>query len=277
MFDRTPSPARTMLTAQNNASSGVVPQPASVRGQKASANALLERLLTAHAKRDKLGASRTSVRNIKGWEMKTLSQRQRRILSFMRRFRDEKDYPPTIRDIVRGCGISSTSVVDYNLKILEREGHIRRDREVSRGIELLDRERRTMVTVPVIGYIAAGEPIPVPTSDTWDIEPLDTIEVTSGLIQGREGVYALKVKGTSMVDALVNDGDIVLMQQASTAENGEMVAAWLKANGETTLKKLYRERGRIRLQPANSQMKPIYTAPDDVEVQGKVIGVIRQV
>ncbi len=209
--------------------------------------------------------------------MKALSPRQKRMLNFMRRFREEKDYPPTIRDIVRGCGISSTSVVDYNLKILEREGHIRRDREVSRGIELLHKERRTMVTVPVIGYIAAGEPIPVPTSDTWDIEPLDTIEVSSGLIQGREGVYALKVKGKSMVDALVNDGDIVLMQSASTAENGEMVAAWLKDNGETTLKKLYRERGRIRLQPANSQMKPIYTAPDDVEVQGKVIGVIRQV
>lgn len=209
--------------------------------------------------------------------MKTLSPKQKRMLNFMRRFREEKDYPPTIRDIQKGCGISSTSVVDYNLKVLEREGHIRRDREVSRGIELLDRERRTMVQVPVIGYIAAGEPIPVPTSDTWDTEAVDTIEITSGLIQGRAGVYALKVKGTSMVDALVNDGDIVLMQQADTAENGDMVAAWLKPDGEATLKKLYRESGRIRLQPANSQMRPIYVSPEDVEVQGKVIGVIRQV
>jgi len=199
------------------------------------------------------------------------------MLNFMRRFREEKDYPPTIRDIVKGCGISSTSVVDYNLKVLEREGHIRRDREVSRGIELLHKERRTMVRVPVIGYIAAGEPIPVPTSDTWDTEAMDIIEVSSGLTQGRDGVYALKVKGTSMVDALVNDGDIVLMQQADTAEDGDMVAAWLKADGEATLKKLYRERSRIRLQPANSQMQPIYVSPEDVEVQGKVIGVIRQV
>ena len=209
--------------------------------------------------------------------MKTLSSKQKRILAFLRRFREEKDYPPTVRDILKGCGISSTSVVDYNLKILEREGYIRRDREVSRGIELLGKERRRMALVPVIGYIAAGEPIPVPTSDTWEMEPLDTVEVSSELTQGKEGVYALRVKGTSMIDALINDGDIVLMQQAATAEDGEMVAAWLKAEGETTLKKLYRERNRIRLQPANSTMEPIYAVPENVEVQGKVVGVIRQI
>ena len=209
--------------------------------------------------------------------METLSSKQKRILAFLRRFREEKDYPPTVRDILKGCGISSTSVVDYNLKILEREGYIRRDREVSRGIELLGKERRRMALVPVIGYIAAGEPIPVPASDTWEMEPLDTVEVSSELTQGKEGVYALRVKGTSMIDALINDGDIVLMQQAATAEDGEMVAAWLKAEGETTLKKLYRERNRIRLQPANSIMEPIYAVPENVEVQGKVVGVIRQI
>jgi repressor LexA len=209
--------------------------------------------------------------------MKTLSTKQRRILAFLRRFREEKDYPPTVRDILKACGISSTSVVDYNLKVLEREGHIRRDREVSRGIELLGKGRRRMVMVPVIGYIAAGEPMPVPTSDTWEMEPLDAVEVSTELIQGKDNVYALRVKGTSMIDALINDGDIVLMQQAATGEDGEMVAAWLKAEEETTLKKLYRERGRIRLQPANSEMQPIYAARDNVEVQGKVVGVIRQV
>jgi len=208
--------------------------------------------------------------------MKTLSSKQQQILSFMRRFREEKDYPPTVRDILRGCSISSTSVVDYNLKILEREGYIRRDREVSRGIEMLDKTQRRIIRVPVIGYIAAGEPVPVPTSDTWEAEPLDTVDVSSELVRGKEKVYALKVKGTSMIDALINDGDIVLMQQANTVENGEMVAAWLKKDGETTLKKLYRERNRIRLQPANVQMKPIYADPKNVEVQGKVIGVIRQ-
>jgi len=208
--------------------------------------------------------------------MKTLSSKQKRILDFLHHFREEKDYPPTIRDILKGCSISSTSVVDYNLRILEREGHIRRDREVSRGIELMDRSRRRMVRVPLIGYIAAGKPIPVPTSDTWSTEPLDTVEVSGELIKGRGDVYALKVKGNSMVDALISDGDIVLMQQATAADDGEMVAAWLKAEEETTLKRLYRERDRIRLQPANTRMKPIYAAPKNVEVQGKVIGVIRQ-
>jgi repressor LexA len=208
--------------------------------------------------------------------MKTLSSKQKEILAFLRRFREEKDYPPTIRDIVKACGISSTSVVDYNLKILEKEGYIRRDREVSRGIELMDRSQKRLVRVPILGYIAAGEPIPVPSSDTWGMEPMDTVEVSSELVKGRSDVYALRVKGNSMVDALISDGDIVLMQQAETADNGEMVAAWLKSEGETTLKKLYRERDRIRLQPANARMKPIYANRKNVAVQGKVIGVIRQ-
>jgi len=209
--------------------------------------------------------------------VKQLSSKQKRILSFLRKFRDERDYPPTVRDILKGCGISSTSVVDYNLKILEREGYIRRDREVSRGIELMGRDKRRLVPVPVMGTIAAGEPIPVPGSDTWQMEPLDTVEVSSEIVHGKGDVFALKVKGTSMIDALINDGDIVLMQQANTAEDGDMVAAWLKAEEETTLKKLYRERDRIRLQPANSALEPIYTAPGNVEVQGKVVGVIRQI
>jgi repressor LexA len=182
-----------------------------------------------------------------------------------------------VRDILKACGISSTSVVDYNLKILEREGHIRRDREVSRGIEMMGREKRRLVPVPVIGHIAAGEPIPVPSSDTWEMEPLDTVEVSSEIVHGRGDVFALRVKGTSMIDALINDGDVVLMQQANTADDGDMVAAWLRAEEETTLKKLYREKGRIRLQPANSAMEPIYAQPGNVDVQGKVVGVIRQI
>jgi len=209
--------------------------------------------------------------------MKELSSKQRRILAFLRKFRDDKDYPPTVRDILRGCGISSTSVVDYNLRILEKGGHIRRDREVSRGIELIDKGKRRMARVPVIGYIAAGSPIPVPTSDTWELEPMDTVEVSSDLTRDKEGIYALKVKGDSMIDALINDGDIVLMQQAVTAENGEMVAAWLKSEEEATLKKFYIESDHVRLQPANTQMKPIYAERDNVEVQGKVVGVIRQI
>jgi len=211
--------------------------------------------------------------------MKSLSSNQQRIIDFIRRFLVDKGYPPSIRDIVSGCGISSTSVVSYHLNILEREEYIRRHAGVSRGIELLAGSSglRSPVQVPIIGQIAAGEPIPVPTPDTWDVvASSETMEVTEDLTRGREGVYALKVNGSSMVDALINDGDIILMQYVNVVENGETAAIWLKAEKEVTLKKIYAEAGRIRLQPANNQMKPIYTEPDNVEIQGKVIAVIRQ-
>jgi len=205
--------------------------------------------------------------------VKELSAKQSRILNFLRKFLDDKGYPPSIRDIQNGCKISSTSVVEYNLRILEREGYIRRDREVSRGIEL---GARRIARVPVIGAIAAGEPIPVPTSDTWRMEESESLELTEELTGGREGVYALKVKGTSMIDALIGDGDLVLMQQVATAENGEMVAVWLKREREATLKRFYLEPGRVRLQPANEEMGPFYADPENVEIQGRVIGVIRR-
>lgn len=211
--------------------------------------------------------------------MKALSPKQQHIIHFIRQFLVDRGYPPTIRDIVGGCGISSTSVVDYNLDILERAGYIRRHPEVSRGIELLDRAPtlRPLVQVPIIGQIAAGEPIPVPTPDTWDVTAsAETLEVTEDLTQNREGIYALKVNGLSLVDALINDGDIVLMQYVNVVENGEMAAIWLKTEKEATLKRFYYESGRIRLQPANSQMQPIYVKPDNVEIQGRVIAVIRQ-
>jgi len=211
--------------------------------------------------------------------VKTLSTKQQRIIDFVHRFWLERSYPPTVRDIVNGCGISSTSVVDYNLDILEREGYIRRHPGISRGIELVTQSPapRRSLRVPVIGQIAAGEPIPVPTPDTWDVTASsETLEVPEDLTQGRREVYALKVKGSSMVDALINDGDIVLMQYVNVVENGEMAAIWLKAEKEVTLKKVYSEQGRIRLQPANSRMKPIYTEPDNVEIQGRVIAVIRR-
>jgi repressor LexA len=211
--------------------------------------------------------------------MKKLSDKQRRIISYINRFVSDRGYPPSIRDIQSGCDISSTSVVDYNLNILESKGHIRRHAEVSRGIKLLTKTSDTepTVAVPVIGTIAAGEPIPVPGSDTWDVAAVsETMGVSPELTGGKEGVYALRVKGMSMVDALINDGDIVLMQPVNAVENGQMAAVWLKGQKEATLKKVYVEPDRIRLQPANSQMKPLYAAPDDVAIQGRVIAVIRQ-
>ncbi|MFC1915275.1 transcriptional repressor LexA [Chloroflexota bacterium] len=210
---------------------------------------------------------------------RVLSSRQQNIIDFIHSFLVKRGFPPTVRDIQSGCGISSTSVVDYHLKVLRKEGYIRRHPEVSRGIELLTRSRTSLprIQIPVVGQIAAGKPIPVPAPDTWDVTATaDTLEIPTELVRGREEVYALKVKGFSMVDALINDGDIVLMQYTNRVENGETAAVWLKAEKEVTLKKVYVESNRIRLQPANRQMQPIYTEPDNVEIQGRVIAVIRQ-
>ncbi len=207
--------------------------------------------------------------------MKSLSDKQQRILEYMRGFIDEHDYPPSIREIQEACHISSTSVVDYNLKALENAGYIRRDRESARAIEILyaGGRRARVIPVPIIGTIAAGEPIPVPSADSPDLS--DTIEVAPDTIGDRENVYALRVKGTSMIDALVNDGDIVLMQSVKKVQDGDMVAAWLKDEQEATLKRIYREGDRVRLQPENKTMSPIYTHARNVEVQGRVFHIAR--
>jgi repressor LexA len=201
------------------------------------------------------------------------------MVDYINVFWRDHGYPPSIRDIVAGCSLSSTSVADYNLKILEKRGLIRRHREVSRGIEL----PRSMYgemhhAVPLIGVIAAGKPIPVPDSETWDMTAgAETIEVPEHITRGRQNVYALRVKGTSMIDALINDGDIVLMSYVSAVDNGDMAAVWLKDEKEVTLKKFYAEGAQVRLQPANVTMKPIFAKASNVEVQGRVIGVIRRV
>ena len=209
--------------------------------------------------------------------MKMLSRRQQAILEFIGDFLDENDYPPTIRDIQRELGISSTSVVDYNLKVLEERDLIRRNRNISRGIELVGRAgpRRNVVAIPVVGQIAAGAPIPVP-NEFSGTELGETIELSSDIIpdQGRK-MFALRVKGHSMVDALINDGDIVVLRHQETCENGETVAVWLRDQKETTLKRFYLEGERVRLQPANVTMAPIYTSAENVEIQGKLVSVVR--
>ncbi len=209
--------------------------------------------------------------------MKELSRRQRMILDFIEQFLLDNEYPPTIRDIQRELDISSTSVVDYNLKILEGRSLIRRNRNISRGIELVNRPgiSRNVVRIPVIGQIAAGQPIPVP-GDLEGAEFTETIELGNDLFtDNTQDLFALRVKGLSMVDALINDGDIVLLRQQATCENGETVAVWLKDERETTLKRFYHEGSQVRLQPANSTMEPIYTHPSNVEIQGKLVTVIR--
>jgi repressor LexA len=202
-----------------------------------------------------------------------LSTTREKIHQFIQRFFTEHDYAPTVRDILKGCSISSTAVVQHHLDVLEKEGRIQRDPEVFRSIRLP--QKKNTITVPLLGTIAAGQPVPVPGSDTWTSFPTDVMELPQDLI-GNRRVFALRVKGQSMIDALIDDGDIVLMEPADSAENGEMVAVWLKDRQEVTLKKIYIEPDRVLLKPANQTMKPIQQHPDNIEIQGKVIGVIRK-
>ena len=203
-----------------------------------------------------------------------LSPKQRAILDFIRDYIEERDYPPAIRDIQQGCGISSTSVVDYNLKRLEERGYLRRDREISRAIELLDGtgRRRRALTVPVLGKIAAGQPIP--TFPETLPEGYEQIEVTREQTRGRERAFALRVEGSSMIEDLIQDGDVVILEPADTCDDGERVAVWLRDESAVTLKRLYREGERVRLQPANAAMDPIYADAGNVEVQGRVLSTI---
>jgi repressor LexA len=197
---------------------------------------------------------------------------RQRIMDFIREFYDEHGYAPTIRDIMKGCELSSTAVVQHHLKVLESDHQIERDSKVFRSIQLPD--RRSTIRVPVLGTIAAGTPIPVLGSDSWHSEAVENLELSSEITQGKE-VFALRVSGQSMIDALIDDGDIVLMEPVKSVEDGDMVAAWLKKEEEVTLKRFYREGGQVRLQPANSQMKPIFSDSGNVDVQGRVVAVIR--
>jgi repressor LexA len=198
--------------------------------------------------------------------------KQDNILKFIRSFTDDHDFGPTIREIVDGCGLSSTSVANYNLNGLERDGLIRRNKEVARGIELLEPggRRNRVVQVPVYGTIAAGAPIEVPDGGV----PEDYVEVGPELLRRRENVFALRVRGDSMVDDGIFDGDVVILQAAQTADDGDTVAAWLPGLEATTLKRFYREGERVRLQPRNTRLSPIYVDAGDVQVQAKLIASI---
>ena len=214
----------------------------------------------------------------------SLSNRQQDILEFICRYLREHRFPPTIREIGEDVGISSTSVVNYNLNALEKKGLIIRDKNVSRGLRLvksIDPVRgantKDVIRVPLVGRIAAGEPLRLPDEIAdFGIFGDETIDVAAGMLQDAEDIYALQVQGQSMIDALMNEGDIVVRKHQKHAENGDMVAARLREDNETTLKRFYLEGKRVRLQPANPNMDPIYAPASDVEVQGKVIMVIRQ-
>jgi repressor LexA len=226
-----------------------------------------------------------------------LSERHRKIMDFLDRFQEQSGYSPSIRQIGDSIGVKSTSLIDYYLNQLQQMGFIDRDEHVSRSIRILKTpsvaQRVTevvrsasnaladMLRVPVVGRIVASAPIPVPASDLNYFDSESGVDIARSLLPSKEKVsdlFALEVSGDSMIDAMINDGDLVIMKKAQEARNGEMVAVWLDDNDETTLKYFYRENNRVRLQPANPTMGPIYIDnPKSLRIMGKVVMVIRQV
>jgi repressor LexA len=212
---------------------------------------------------------------------KGLTQRHQKILEYLDE-RLSKGYPPSIREIGEATGISSTSVVTYYLKQLEEWGHISRDARFSRALRLSGSTHPSIFKIPILGPIAAGEPILVPApGETYIGDEIDGVDVARSLLPlGEKGtdLFALKVKGDSMIDAMVNDGDIVILKRTEQASNGDMVAIWLPAQDSATLKYFYKEKDQYRLQPANPTMGPIFVKKNEpLEIKGKVVMVIRNV
>ena len=221
-------------------------------------------------------------------EYSKLSVRQQNMLRFMHAYMQERGFPPSIREIGEECDIGSTSVVNYNLNKLVDAGYIVRSGKVSRGLRIVAAipgvsQAPRVIGLPapnrvaLVGRIAAGEPISLPDDIGHHIDEDDYIAVPPQLLGGYdEGeVFALTVRGDSMVDSMIQDGDIVILRRQNTADNGEMVAAWLPDDNETTLKHFYRETDNIRLQPANAAYQPLYVHPANCEIKGKVLSVMR--
>lgn len=223
------------------------------------------------------------------------AERRKKILECIARTVSERGYPPSVREIAEAVGLASPSAVHHHLTAMERDGLLERGSHSSRAVRLtvrgeaelglparrpspVERVERSRVTpfrmpveretlaLPVIGEIAAGQPIEAYA------EGAETLEVPRSL-QARDDSYVLRVRGKSMIDALIDDGDYVVVQPQATARDGDIVVALLEDNG-VTLKRFYREKDRIRLQPANAEMEPIYAS--EVQIQGKVVGVIRK-
>jgi len=227
-----------------------------------------------------------------------LSERHKKILAFLTQFQENNGYSPSIREIGDSIKVKSTSLVDYYLNQLEEMKYISREGRVSRSIRVLipylsatakvtdalrqvGRSVEDLLTIPRLGVIQAGQPIPIPASDLAYFDSESGVEIARSLLPAREKVsdlFALQVQGDSMIDASINDGDIVIMRQAQEAVNGEMVAVWLADRDETTLKYFYRDKDTIRLQPANPSYKAIIVDnPRALRIMGKVVMVIRQV
>lgn len=222
----------------------------------------------------------------------SLSDRQARILDYIIDYLGQHKIPPSIRDIGRAVGISSTSVVNYNLTKLQEMGLIERMPEVSRGLSVnFDQLEQApspdlagalmanfaangLIRVPVLGHIQAGTPVDVPDVRTWETAE-EWVQLTAGMFGDPEKLFALRVQGDSMKDASVLDGDIVILHYQESADNGDMVAAWIEGDDETTLKFLRKKGDTVELLPANSDYQPIVRPADKVRINGRVVSVIR--
>ncbi len=230
-----------------------------------------------------------------------LGDRHIRIMKFLTEFQDLHGYSPSIREIGKHISVDSTSLVDYYLDQLCQEHYIERDKRVSRSIRIMRpmypgdtlasqaaqavrtavRRASELLDIPIWGRIGASLPVPMPPSEGSYFDPDSTVEIARSLLPSREKIsdlFALEVDGLSMIDAMVNDGDIVIMKRTQNANNGEMVAVWLEDTDETTLKYFFKEGSHVRLQPANPTMNPIIIDnPERVRVQGKVVMIVRRV
>jgi len=227
--------------------------------------------------------------------VKKISARHKQVLKVIHQHSKTYGYSPSYRDICKETEITSTSMVNYYLKQLEEEGYIKREENISRSLNVTEKAQKKFqyllgtaqeiinqtvkaLTIPIVGQIVASEPVPVPAGDIRHYE--SDIDIAESLIPRNvdtETLFALEVKGDSMIDAMVNDGDIVIMKPAREANNGEMVAVRINQD-ETTLKYFHREGDRVRLQPANPTMNPIFIEKSTpIEVQGKVVLVLRQI
>ena len=201
--------------------------------------------------------------------MQPLTKRQREILDYLNEFIQQHGYAPSLEEIGHKFTLSSLATVHKHLTNLQEKGFIRRAWNRSRSVELLpSRSGGRAVEVPLLGYVAAGMPIEAVAGN-------ESIAIPESLISGKRDTYVLRVRGDSMIDEQIRDGDWVVVEDRKSADNGEMVIA-LVGGQDATLKKFYKENGRIRLQPANPAMQPIFVEPDGVQIQGVVVGVMRK-
>ena len=198
-----------------------------------------------------------------------LTKRQREILDYLNEFIQQHGYAPSLEEIGQRFGLSSLATVHKHMTNLEAKNFIKRSWNRSRSVELLPGPSGgRAIDLPLMGYVAAGMPIEA-------VAGTETISVPEALIGRSRDTYVLKVKGNSMIDEQIRDGDWVVVEDRKTANNGEMVVALLR-DQDVTLKTFYRDNGRIRLQPANTTMQPIFADPADVQIQGVVVGVMRR-